>query len=108
MLYGLLANGPALHYTYSKIIPMLGPQKCYKAIGKKLLFTQTVFSFISISSFYVFLSQCEGKSAQGTCDELQEKLWPTFRTNLKVWPILQLINFTLIPPPLQVFYVNFM
>lgn len=29
-------------------------------------------------------------------------------TNAKVWPILQLINFTLVPVHLQVFYVNFM
>ena len=30
------------------------------------------------------------------------------KTNLKVWPLLQLINFTMVPPQLQVFYVNFM
>ena len=30
------------------------------------------------------------------------------KTNFKVWPLLQLINFTLVPPQLQVFYINFM
>ena len=108
MLYGFFANGPALHFTYSQVIPKFGPQKCVKALGKKLLFTQTFFSFVSIASFYIFISKCEGKTAQGTLDELNNKLWPTYVTNLKIWPILQLINFTLVPPQLQVFYVNFM
>lgn len=39
---------------------------------------------------------------------MKQKMVPTLITNWKVWPILQLINFTLVPPPLQVFYVNFM
>ena len=108
MLYGFFANGPALHYTYSRIIPKLGPASCVKALGKKLLFTQTIFSLVSISSFYIFLSKCEGKSTAGTLEELNHKLVPTFITNLKIWPVLQLINFTLVPPQLQVLYVNFM
>lgn len=108
MAYGFFANGPALHYTYSKLIPIFAPGNSMRCVAKKLLFTQTFFSLVSISSFYIFTSQCEGKSLQGTKDELCQKLWPTFLTNMKVWPLLQLINFTIVPPQLQVFYVNFM
>jgi hypothetical protein len=108
MSYGFFANGPALHYTYSKLIPLFAPGNSMASLAKKLLFTQTLFSLVSISSFYIFTSQCEGKSLQGTKDELCQKLMPTMKTNLKVWPLLQLINFTMVPPQLQVFYVNFM
>jgi len=107
MLYGLLANGPALHWTYSRIIPKMGPAACMRALGKKLLFTQTIFSLVSIFSFYVFVSKCEGNSNEETLEELNAKFWPTYITNLKVWPVLQLINFTLVPPQFQVLYVNF-
>jgi hypothetical protein len=98
MLYGFIANGPVLHWTYTRIIPKLGPQKCMKALAKKLLFTQTIFSLASISSFYIFLSKAEGKCNHKTFEELNHKLIPTFQANLKVWPLLQLINFTLVPP----------
>ena len=108
MSYGFLVNGPVLHYTYSKLIPLFAPGNSIGSVAKKLLFTQTAFSLVSISSFFIFTSQCEGKSLQGTKDELCQKLLPTFKTNLKVWPLLQLINFTMVPAPLQVFYVNFM
>ena len=37
--YGLLANGPALHYTYSKLIPVFAPCNSYASLAKKLLFT---------------------------------------------------------------------
>ena len=98
MLYGFLANGPTLHYTYTNLIPRFAPSTSVRCVAKKLLFTQTLFSLVSISSFYMFTSKCEGKSMQDSISELNIKLWPTFQTNLKVWPILQLINFTLVPP----------
>ena len=108
MSYGIFANGPALHYTYSRIIPVLAKGNDLRALGKKLLFTQTVFSLVSIASFYIFVSRMEGKDLEGTKDELKAKLLPTLYTNWKVWPLLQLINFALVPPQLQVLYVNFM
>ena len=63
---------------------------------------------MSISSFYIFVNQCEGNSLEKTKQELDKKLWPTMYTNWKVWPLLQLFNFTCVPVHLQVFYVNFM
>ena len=108
MCYGLVANGPVLHYTYTRLIPQFCAGNDVTALAKKLLFTQTVFSIVSITSFYIFVSSLEGKDLQGTKSELEQKLLPTFYTNLKIWPLLQLINFTLVPLKLQVLYVNFM
>ena len=79
-----------------------------RALAKKMLFTQTIFSIISISSFYVFVSKIEGKDLEGTKEELKQKLMPTYITNLKVWPLLMLINLTCVPIKLQVLYINFM
>ena len=45
---------------------------------------------------------------QDTKQELDKKLWPTMYANWKVWPLLQVFNFTCVPVHLQVFYVNFM
>ena len=56
MFYGLVANGPALHFTYASLIPKIAPSSSYRCLAKKLLFTQTLFSLVSISSFYIFVS----------------------------------------------------
>ena len=39
MSYGMLANGPALHYTYSRLIPLICKGNDMTALAKKLLFT---------------------------------------------------------------------
>lgn len=108
MSYGLLVNGPLLHITYSKVIPCFAAGTSLGAVGKKMLFTQTVFSWISIGSFYLYTSALEKKGIEGTKNELREKMMPTMFANWKAWPLLQLINFAFVPPPLQVLYVNFM
>lgn len=108
MLYGLLANGPALHLTYSRLIPAYIKGNDLRALAKKMLFTQTIFSIISISSFYIFVSKIEGKDLDDTMQELKQKLMPTYITNLYVWPLLMLINLTCVPLKLQVLYINFM
>jgi len=108
MSYGLLINGPLLHITFSKVIPCFARGSSMSDVVKKLLFTQTVFSWVSIGSFYLYTSALERKGIEGTKNELREKLMPTMFANWKAWPLLQLINFALVPPPLQVLYVNFM
>ena len=105
-LYGFFLNGPALHLTYNKIIPLFGKANDFTALSKKLLFTQVIYSSISICAFYVFLSYCEGKDMREAKQEVCQKWGPTYMTNIKVWPFLQLVNFTMVPIPLQALYVN--
>ena len=39
MCYGLMANGPALHLTYSRLIPAFIKGNDMAALAKKMLFT---------------------------------------------------------------------
>lgn len=39
MSYGLCFNGPALHLTYSRLLPTFAKGNDLRALGKKLLFT---------------------------------------------------------------------
>ena len=106
MLYGLLANGPTLHLTYTKLLPWVAAGNSMRSLVKKLIITQTLFAFVSITSFYTFLCLLEGKSLNGTKNEIRQKFWQTYMMSFKVWPLLQLINFTIIPPQLQVFWIT--
>ena len=81
-------NGPALHFAYTRVIPLLGKEVNTYNLFKKLFFTQVVYSIVSISAFYAFLAKLEGKSYNETKEEVWEKLWPTYKTNLQVWPFL--------------------
>ena len=103
--YGFSVFGPLLYTTYNKILPLIAPGHGWRSVGKKLLFTQTIFTCISMSAFYTVIPILQGE--EPSLLELQHKLWPTLLTNWKVWPILQIINFTYVPVALQVAYIAF-
>ena len=87
--YGLTINGPMLHCAYHHIIPWLAPGKNGpSAIAKKMLFSQTIFTFVSIGTFYATLPLFQGQSIQESYNELYSKMVPTLKTNYKIWPIL--------------------
>ena len=96
-----------LYVTYSKILPYIAPGTSQTAIMKKILFTQTCFTIVSLSAFYTAIPLLQGNSLNEGMQEIKYKLWPTLVTNWKVWPILQLINFKFVPMQLQAAYVAF-
>ena len=96
-----------LYITYNKILPYIAPGSSQIAIMKKLLFSQTCFTLVSMSAFYTAIPLLQGNSISEGWKEIKYKLWPTLITNWKVWPILQFINFKFVPLQLQAAYVAF-
>ena len=105
--YGFVVSGPMLFLTYNKILPFIAPGTGKLSVAKKLLFSQTAFTFVSMSAFYTAIPLLQGKPLMEGVKEIEYKLWPTILTNWKVWPILQFINFTCVPMNLQAAYVAF-
>ena len=86
--YGFMVSGPMLYLTYNKILPYIAPGTSKLAIVKKMLFTQTAFTLVSMCAFYTAIPLMQGQSLSEGLSEIQHKLWPTMKTNWKVWPIL--------------------
>lgn len=105
--YGFIVSGPMLYTTYNKILPYIAPGTSNTSLAKKILFTQTAFTLISMCAFYTAIPLMQGDSLTEGLQEIRYKLWPTLVTNWKVWPFLQLINFTFVPMQLQAAYVAF-
>ena len=96
-----------LYFTYHKVLPLIAPGNSRLSVFKKLVFTQTIFTLISMSAFYTAIPLMNGQDMTDIREEIGKKLWPTLVTNWKVWPVLQLINFSFVPVKLQVLYVAF-
>jgi len=60
MTYGAMINGPLMHYTYSKVLPFIAPGNSAIQILKKIIFTQTIFTFISMGTFYACMPLLQG------------------------------------------------
>ena len=87
--YGLVIHGPLLHYTYQYIMPWIAPGKASTTtVAKKLLFSQTIFTRVSIGTFYLTLPLLQSKTFNEGYEEFCHKMKPTLVTNYKVWPFL--------------------
>eukprot|EP00347_Sterkiella_histriomuscorum_P024282 403331669 len=106
--FHLVLNGPWLHLLYSRVLPLIGTDKGYKTVVKKIMFLSLFLSFISHGVFFFAMSQLEGHTVEYSIEEVNRKLVPTVTTGWQYWPLVQMINFKLVPPYFQVFYANSM
>ena len=60
---------------------------------------------VNIAFFVVGAALRTGSPAEGMA-EARDKLWPTLKVNWIVWPVLQAVNFTMVPLPYRVLYIN--
>ncbi len=70
------------------------------------MLSQSIVSYGSIIIFYSIIPLIQGKTVGDSIEEIRNKSWQTMLMNWKVWPLVQLINFTLVPIKLQVLWVN--
>jgi len=100
----MLVNGPYLYFVYNHVYPRFS--NCALGTFKKMCLSQSLVSFTSILLFYTFVPIFKGGSLIESKKEFEEKAWTTMVRNWQLWPLVQLINFTLIPACYQVPYVN--
>jgi protein Mpv17 len=62
--------------------------------------------FINCAFFFTTTTMETGNPQLGI-QSIQDKLWPTLKVNWVVWPVLQGVNFSMIPAPYRLLYINF-
>jgi len=96
--YALMVSGPSFHLVYSKILPKIAPGTGLTAIIKKVMFVQLAFSTTGLGLFFYCVSLLEGKTLKQAQEETTRKFWKTLLINWQVWPVISIINFTVVPP----------
>ncbi|CDW75552.1 sym1p [Stylonychia lemnae] len=104
--YGFFMSGPIMHFVYTKILPKIGPGCSLKSVLIKVMFTQTIFTIFGLSLFFFSTSMMSGHTFEHSINQVSKKLWPTYCTSLKIWPLISVLNFAFVPPHFQVFFVN--
>ena len=106
-IFNFLYVGPAQFIIFDKIFPILAPEKNFKGILKKFLFTSCFTGPLGLAFFFFTVSYMESRIYEHAFQEMKAKFVPTFLVAVKVWPFIQLFNFTFIPTHFQVFFINF-
>jgi len=75
-------------------------------IGSKVLADQLVFSSAYTCVFFLGVGLISGKTMEDSWGDVRKKFIPTYATDCAVWPLLQMVNFTMVPSQYRVLFVN--
>ncbi|KIW27131.1 uncharacterized protein PV07_06900 [Cladophialophora immunda] len=64
---------------------------------RKFLFDQTLGAFVNTVAFVAAMAAFKGKSAKAVRREVERDVIPLMISSWKLWPIVALLNFTLVP-----------
>lgn len=104
-LYGGLFVAPTL-YCWLRCASYFWPKSDFKSAITKALVEQVTYSPAAMCCFFFGMNFLEQKSILECTEEVKQKFWPTYKVGVCVWPVLQTINFLLIPEHNRVVYVS--
>jgi len=76
------------------------------AVTTKVVASALVFTPIYTMVFFTYSGFAGGRSVPECAEYVQKKFLPTYLTDCSVWPIIQTINFAMVPPHLRVLWIN--
>ncbi|XP_076626852.1 mpv17-like protein [Colletes latitarsis] len=104
-LYGGFFVAPTL-YCWLKCSSYFWPKSDLKYAITKALVEQVTYSPAAMCCFFFGINLLEMKPVSECIEEVKRKFWPTYKVGVCVWPVLQTINFFLIPEHNRVVYVS--
>ncbi|OAD58935.1 Mpv17-like protein, partial [Eufriesea mexicana] len=105
-LYGGFFVAPTL-YCWLRCSSYFWPKSDLKSAITKALVEQVTYSPAAMCCFFFGINLLEMKPVAECLEEVKHKFWPTYKVGVCVWPILQTVNFFLVPEHNRVVYVSF-
>ncbi|EDO32785.1 predicted protein [Nematostella vectensis] len=103
--FGFLVTGPLVHYFYNYLEQFV-PRGVPFSKAKKLFIDRLIFSPPFYLLFFYIVAIFEGKSNKEAIARIKANYWGALKMSLKVWPLVQFVNFTYIPVQYRVLFAN--
>lgn len=104
-LYGGLFVAPTL-YGWVKISSAMWPVTSFRTAVIKAAVEQISYTPAAMTCFFFIMSLLEMKTAREALAEVRNKVPPTYKVAVCVWPFLATINFSLIPERNRVLFIS--
>ncbi|XP_068086134.1 mpv17-like protein [Anabrus simplex] len=104
-LFGACFVAPTLH-TWLRVATAMWPDMTVKAAITKALVEQISYGPAACICFFFGMSLLERKTVEEAALEVKTKFVPTYKFGIMIWPVLQTINFALIPERNRVPFVS--
>ncbi|KAI9674778.1 MAG: hypothetical protein M1817_001682 [Caeruleum heppii] len=76
------------------------------AAMKRVAFDQLIFAPVGLACFFTFMTVAEGGGRRAVARKLRDVYLPALRANYILWPAVQILNFRVMPLPLQLPFVS--
>ena len=108
--YGAIANGTFGHAWYQALD--VAARRWYVPGSKEFVIAKVVadsliYGPLHVMGFFAVITLGEGGTWMDVKKKIQADFWPTFGTELSVWPAVQAVNFWKVPLQYQLLVVNF-
>ncbi|KAB8291084.1 hypothetical protein EYC80_009772 [Monilinia laxa] len=107
MAYGF-AMAP-VQFKWFQFLSRVFPITKSSAFGpalKMVAMDQLVFAPVGIANFFTVMTIAEGGGKRAVAQKLRDMYLPTLKANFMVWPLVQIINFRLMPIQFQLPFVS--
>eukprot|EP00823_Brevimastigomonas_motovehiculus_P007275 TRINITY_DN6296_c0_g1_i1.p1 TRINITY_DN6296_c0_g1~~TRINITY_DN6296_c0_g1_i1.p1 ORF type:complete len:224 (+),score=34.77 TRINITY_DN6296_c0_g1_i1:26-673(+) len=105
VLWGL-AFGPLGHAWYNGVLEKAFLGASFSTAIKKTLCDQFIFAPVVNGLFLLYVPMMAGKTLEQARQGWLEQYKSVMKANWSLWPWVQLVNFKLIPGPLQLPFIN--
>ena len=104
--FGCFMAAPVLSFHYGRILPFVNKKTTPFATFQKVLVDQTMFAPFFLTYIFITMPLLEGKTLEDGKNDVKKNIWPTLITNWKIWPLVQCMNFYIIPLQYHLLIVN--
>ncbi|POS86240.1 hypothetical protein EPUL_001446 [Erysiphe pulchra] len=107
MAYGFMMAPPQFKWFQflSKTFPITKESGLLSAV-KMVAFDQMIYAPIGVATFFTVMTVAEGGGRRAVSTKLRDMFIPTLKANYMVWPLVQMVNFRLMPVRFQLPFVS--
>mmetsp|Transcript_11905 Transcript_11905/g.20675 ORF Transcript_11905/g.20675 Transcript_11905/m.20675 type:complete len:240 (-) Transcript_11905:220-939(-) len=105
---GIVWSGPVTHYWYNLLFGKITAPIKDPIVGLivRIFLDAIIFSPVTVSGYFAIRSILEGSGFAGVKEKLTTRLFTTVVGAWKFWPAVNVINFSIVPIPFRVLYMN--
>ncbi|XP_077990365.1 mitochondrial inner membrane protein Mpv17-like [Glandiceps talaboti] len=104
--FGLFIGGPTLRGWYVLLDKIYKGSRPQIGALQKMCTDQIIMAPLFIFTFFTTMSFASGMTTSQVKEKLKQDYFDALKTNYKVWPLVQLTNFYLVPLNHRVLFVN--
>ncbi|EAT39052.1 AAEL009112-PA [Aedes aegypti] len=105
-LYGTFVSAPML-YSWMRVANIMWPRRDFRSSMTKAFTEQVAYDPFAIVFFFYGMSILERKRQAQAAEEVMDKFWDTYKVGFFYWPMVQTINFSLVPAKNQIIAAGF-